>query len=491
MKLVFLRRTAVQWVFTASLLVALTACGGGGSSGSGGATPSSVVVQKSSALAISSSSSSLSESGSKSSQATLSSSSRSLSSPAAKNWGEVSYLDKVPNSYYGVKHPQLAAGPDGKLTLAWLENGIWVKQYSPATGWASTPTQLEASDKIGSVSAGPLVAADSMGNVFVAWKVDAGKISVTHYTPAAGWSSVIVFENNYTVFDFSLAVNKKGDAVLAWSDWGAGNRIVAVRYTLNNGWSAQEQIGSPLINTSYVRVKLNELGDIVAGWHDSPVNFKNSLNVATYGNASGWSAAQQLDIDDFGGDGGQMWPELVVDSANSIWLFWRKQGDIWSSTYSAQSGMSAKINVVDAPYPNEIISVAAAAGSQGDIHLVWHQRFHANLEQVSTKRYVSESGWGVNKVLVATGINRFPKLTLSAAGDVQVIWEVQDGGVHQFDSIYFNSRVEQISAVQPVVYSAWGGLSLFSSLIDSAGNRWAAGVIDEGGETRIWINKHQ
>lgn len=497
MKLIFLRRISVQVVIATGLLFTLTACGGGGgSSGSGGTTPSSVAIQKSSVLAVSSSGSSVSISSLKSSLAPSSSSSKSsASAPAAKSWGEVSYVDRVPDSYYGIKNPQLAAGPEGKLTLAWLENGIWVKQYSPATGWASTPTQLEGSNKIDSISSGPLVAADSLGNVFVAWTANVGmgkyNVSVARYAPATGWSPVVVFESNYTVYDFSLAVNKKGDAVIAWGDWGAGNRIVAARYTLKDGWSAQEQLGSPLINTSYVRVKVNEMGNILVGWHDSPSDFKYTLKIATYTAASGWSAEQQLDQDDFGGNGGQMWPELAVDSADNIWLFWRKQGDIWGSRYSAQSGLSALQHVVDGSYSNEILSVAAAAGSQGDIRLVWHQRFHANLEQVSTKRYLPESGWGSNKVLVATGINRAPKLTLGVSGDAQVIWEVQDGGVRQLDSVYFNASASQISAVQPVIYSNWGGLASLSTLVDSEGNRWAAGLADEGGETRTWINVYK
>jgi hypothetical protein len=306
-----------------------------------------------------------------------------------------------------------------------------------------------------------------------------------------GWSPVAVFESDFTVFDFSLAVNNKGDAVLAWSDWGVANRIVAARYTPANGWSAQEQIGSPLINTSVVRVKLNELGDILVGWHDDYAAFKYSLNVATYAPATGWSAVKELDRDSIGGSGGQMWPELAVDSANKMWLFWRKQGDIWSSSYIPSSGISEPKSVVDVNYTNAILSVAVSAGNQGDIRLVWHENSPTNFENVSTKRYLPDSGWGANKVLVATGLNRAPKLTLNAASNAQVIWEVQDGGIHQFDSVYFNASESQLSAVQPVIYSAWGGLSSLSTVVDSLGNCWAAGLVDEGGATHIWINEYK
>lgn len=472
-----------------ALIVGLTACGGGGGGSSGTSSKTSEAVASSAATSKTVSSAAMSSKAASVAPSSIAKS--SVSSLLAKKWGSAEFLEKMPNSYYGLRNPSLASGTNGQVALAWLENGIWAKIYTPQSGWGQA-VKLNAADDIDTISRGPLVAADGMGNLFAVWTAGGvHKTWVARYTPESGWSAARSFEGNMSG-SIALSVNKQGVAVVAWLDWVTVERsIMAVRYTPESGWGSPVKIAAPKNNTVEVNVQMNAAGDAVLAWYDLSETIPNelSLSYASYSPASGWAEAKQLTKTTFIIDGTNFLPELVADSSNNIWLFWLLTGDVWSAKFQPGSGLGASAKVVDTS--KIILRTSVAIDTADRIQLAWNEYHHANLESVSTRQYTKSGGWGAIKVLLESGVNRTPDVVLTPAGDAQVFWGVQEGGVHQFDSIYLSADGSKQSAVQQIIYSNWGDLDMLQTTADSAGNTWATGVANEGGEKKIWINKYQ
>lgn len=473
--------------------IGLVACGGG--SGGGGSISTAKSVSNSIASSVDASSSATSASIS---SLVVSSSAKSVSSlVSVKSWGTFERLEKMPNSYYGVKNPSLTSGLDGSVTLAWMENGIWAKQYTPADGWGAA-TKLNLLDNVDTISRGPMVAADRLGNVFAVWtggEAGGHQVWVARYSPSEGWSSAISFDGNWAV-SIALSVNKNGMATIAWLDWRVGeNQIVAVQYAPDTGWGSPVKVASKLVNTGDVAVKLSEAGDVFLVWDDMPpeypVSGELSLNYANYTAASGWSAPHVLVSSPYAGTDYNFRPELVQAVDGTVSLFWVFGGDLWSSKFNVGTGMSSPINLVDVGYPKNIQHFNAAIGGDGSIQLVWDEWHHANLHVLSTRKYSTSKGWEAIMPLVQSDLNWSEDVIITPTGEAQIFWAVQGGGVHEFDSIYLSADRKQKSAIQQVIYSAWGGLDMLQVTLDTEGNTWAAGVIKEGGETQIWVNKYK
>lgn len=469
------KKNWMSYILVAGLTLGIVACGGG----SGGSESShSKTNQAVSSIAVSSAATS--------SQALSSMVTSSIAPLAAKNWGIPEIVEKMPNSFYGVRDPYLASGLNGNVTLAWIENGIWTKSYTPLGGWGEA-VKLNADD-ISSISRGPLVAADNLGNVFVIWTNY--KTWVSRYSPGNGWSVAVSFDGNSTG-SIALSVNKQGKAAIAWLDWSSSeNRIMAVQYAPDSGWGEPVKIASTTINTSEVAVKLNETDDIFVSWYDR-VNDELLINYADFNISSGWSKVQSLVTAHVLDNDVNPLPEIVADSANNFWLFWVTRGDMWSSKFQPGVGMTSSVNLIDLAYSINIRQFNAVIGADDSIRLVWSEFHHANLETIATKKYTTTNGWSQTKTLISSSINRSPDVVITSNGDAQILWAVQDGGVHQYDSIYLNADDTQQSKIQTVITSLGGGLDLFNVTADSAGNVWATGVTDGSGEKNIWLNKYE
>jgi hypothetical protein len=158
-----------------------------------------------------------------------------------------------------------ATGAPGELA-AWAPSG--------ARGLHATTSGLADAGTIplGSVFACPQVVAQPNGAGIAAASV-AGGIAVALREPGGGWGVPLAIRAGRGVTDFSAAISERGDAVVAWREFGdVGMSVRAVRRSPGGAFGAPETLASNADDdfSTEVRAGIGADGVAIVAWSHSP-----------------------------------------------------------------------------------------------------------------------------------------------------------------------------------------------------------------------------
>jgi hypothetical protein len=132
----------------------------------------------------------------------------SLFSSATRAWGAAFDLGANSQSAY----LQLAANDSGTFAAAWNDSGIRTARFSPGSGWGQLPLAASSGRQ-------PVIELDDAGTIYVAWLGSSqGGVHVRRAFGATwGASQLVSTSESQPASLLRLAVNRSGEAVLAWS----------------------------------------------------------------------------------------------------------------------------------------------------------------------------------------------------------------------------------------------------------------------------------
>ena len=173
----------------------------------------------------------------------------------------------------GATSPALAAGEGGVAAAAWLwfDGSSYVAQasYRPSAG------EWEHAVDLAPLADAPAVAVNDRGDAVVAWSARRQSVIQAAVRPAAGaWQAPVDVSSPGagSVIDLHLALTSAGDAVAAWRFVGpieTGPNIVQASFRPAGGaWSPVASISSPRGDPENLRLRVDAAGDALLVWKD-------------------------------------------------------------------------------------------------------------------------------------------------------------------------------------------------------------------------------
>jgi hypothetical protein len=137
-----------------------------------------------------------------------------------------------------ISHPRLAVNAQGAAAVIWGRKDLSIQASVATAGgpWGQV-TALKPADTL-TVASLPAIGIDGDSNAFAVWDQSSATggsdIWINRYTTTAGWGTSAVHENTTDPAQApALAINDRGDAVVAWTQLftTGGSRIVARHYS--------------------------------------------------------------------------------------------------------------------------------------------------------------------------------------------------------------------------------------------------------------------
>lgn len=253
-------------------------------------------------------------------------------------WGTALLIEN--NDTGEARSPKVAVDPDGNATAAWHQtNGtrysIWSNRYTPSDGWGTAV--LIENDETGNAQP-PQLAADPDGNVTVVWNQSDGvrnNIWSNRYTPSDRWGIALLIENNDAAGSGpQVAVDPDGNATATWRQSDEDHDTIwSNRYAPSDGWGTPVRIETSDAEDAFgARVAMDSNGNATAVWYQS-AGSRNSIWSSRYTPTDGWSAPVRIETE----SGNASDPEVAVDSAGRATAVWwqddRSNYSIWSNRF--------------------------------------------------------------------------------------------------------------------------------------------------------------
>ena len=205
---------------------------------------------------------------------------------------------QVPNFGVSGGHVDIASDGIGNAIAVWVTSAsgvdsLWARRFLPGVGWEPAPVQLAfTTEAIGYMSF-PKVAMNSRGDAVVAWAERGNTyflVRAIRYTPGAGWEGSISDLDNTFSYP-SVVVDGDGNGLALWRR-EAGGQVVANRYASGQGWEGPAPIsGTDLVpGSTLMDVGVDGAGRVVALWADSSVGSPFRLKARRFLPGTGWGA---------------------------------------------------------------------------------------------------------------------------------------------------------------------------------------------------------
>lgn len=391
--------------------------------------------------------------------------------------------------------PQVAINAQGDAFVVWSQHdnateSIWANHYIVGTGWG-TAERIETSDDRAST---PKIALDDNGNAMAAWIAfdgNRGNVWANRFDKDAGWGTAELIESNNADSDsLSVAVDKRGSAIVVWSQrgvrydiwanryaigsgWGAaqaiefydggdakdpqiaidlnGNatvvwwqtensgqlsRIWTVRYTTDIGWGVAETVGDytdDYYYSAFPQVSVDSNGNAIAVWPQTGDTM--DIWASHYIDGEGWENAERIDS----GDGNAALPRVTVDSGGNALAVWQQldgsRYDIWANRFVVGEGWGTAALIED-DNANDATAPRVSSDANGNALAVWNS--HRNGGEPFAARYASEGGWSAPTQLDEAHDDPNPEVATSPFGSSIVVWDSYSGGQRRVASKTFD-----------------------------------------------------
>ena len=238
---------------------------------------------------------------------------------------------------------------------------------------------------------------DGSGNLYAVWQDHRGGKSQIYfaYHPAGGdWDvSEPISPTTQAQDRPSLAVNRRGEAVVAWRQgaWPTYDVFYAVR-PAGGDWGAAEQRTGPGSNVLNVDVGLDDWGRVYIAWEiwDEQIFF------AERSPDGSWSADEQIRDELTGSPWGI---QIAVDGAGNTHAVWEDTRSGGSEIYAAYrpAGGPWSVNVRIDELAGDAWAPGLGIDGAGNAIAAWSE---ANRDVYGSVRYLG-AGWGPSELLVA------------------------------------------------------------------------------------------
>jgi len=303
-------------------------------------------------------------------------------------------------------------------------------------------------------------------------------------------AALVESENNGTVWNPDIAMDKHGTAMAVWRQHdGWRYNIWASRFTPKNGWDVPELVEFNDTGTAWnPKVAMDDNGRAIAVWSQL-AGVRENIWASHYTVDDGWSEPVVIELDSIGGTASS--PEIAVNGEGKAVAVWREyNGDrenIWANTFDPVEGWdSAKMlemNPGAAGHPHAGIDAA------GNAYVVWQQidnqvpSVWANMFSIATKK------WGVaERIESGSGAATDPRIAVNSNGQAFAAWQQSDGAV---DSIWVNYHdADGWQGELKIENTVTGNAAHPDVVIDDSGNAMIVWDQYDGENNNIWVNRY-
>jgi hypothetical protein len=292
--------------------------------------------------------------------------------------------------------PSAASDADGNVYVVWQD----YRDGDPHVRFSERPADgsWQESIQIDSTASGdqeiPLIAVDGSGNLYAVWKDNRGSSSQIYfaYRPAGDdWGVSEPISATTEAQDRpTLAVNRRGEAVVAWRQgaWPIFHVFSAIR-PAGGGWSAVErrtESGSEIATTD---AALDDWGRVYLAWEV----WGDQTFFAERSPDGSWSANEPIRDTSSGSSWGV---QIAVDGVGNVHAVWEDDRSGGSQIYAAYRPVGGpwSVNVRIDEGAGNTWSPGLGIDGAGNVIAAWSEG-----EQIfGAARYLG-SGWGPSELL--------------------------------------------------------------------------------------------
>jgi len=219
--------------------------------------------------------------------------------PSARSWSPPETIEDSKLAIF----IQAASDTRGNALLVWddLDGNVNAKRYDASKRTWTKSEQLDADNP--DDSAAPDLAMDGQGNALAVWQrqsqeLDTRSVWTNRYDAAKGtWGEATLLENSELVLAPQLAMDRAGNALMAFTRSEIGASVMTARFDVERGaWSAAEPLAPPEgLIAGGPQLALAAGGAGVVVWMDGDTE-SSAIRAARYEAKSGaWRDVQTID----------------------------------------------------------------------------------------------------------------------------------------------------------------------------------------------------
>jgi len=309
---------------------------------------------------------------------------------------------------------------------------------------------------------------------------------------AGGWGSPAAIDINLINASYPrVAVDQLGNAIAVWEQAdGVRSNISANRYIVGTGWGNSTLIENNDAGDAYnPQVAINQSGYAIAVWEQSD-GTRSNISANRYIVGTGWGTPTLIEADS---TGDAYNPQVAVDQSGYAIAVWEQSdgthSNIWSNHYDVGTGWGTP-TLIEADSTGDAYNPQIAVDQTGNAVVVWEE-FNGSRSNISANRYDIGRGWGTSALIEIddAGDAYNPQVAVNQTGYAVAVWEQSDGT----RSNIWSNRYD--------VGTGWGTATLVET--DNAGDARnpqvafyqssdAIAVWEQSDGTRssIWANRH-
>lgn len=417
------------------------------------------------------------------------------SPPADSSWKAASTL--VTNARY----PTIGSDGNGNLITVWEQpEGIYSACFDSHTGWGVPQKIMENTVPYVFRFRDIHLAVNAKGDAVVAWiREDYPNyfIQTIRYSAGSGWDTPQQLTPPNTVYSFDLALDANSNAIITWT--GMDSPVVrltvfASRSMPSSEWDVPQMIGTNIWDATYPRIAIDNIGNAFVLWVEGEFS-SNNVYVNRYTINSGWGTPQQIATN----VSSALLTNISFDETGNAMAVWAQQdltnrAHIYSCMYVAGSGWGGTA-VVDS---NTLDSIepALTVENSGSFRAVWVQYTGVG-NDIYSSRFSLATGWEA-PLLIGTGGNaRSPRVSVDGADNVFATWQQYDpNDIYAGDAKIYANRYTAGSGwgLQTKLTNALGGAEAPGLTVDPQGHAtaiWSQGSVTLPGTTDIFTSRFQ
>jgi hypothetical protein len=354
----------------------------------------------------------------------------------AQPWDATKRLSKTSG---GSWVPVIAADTSGNLHVAWHDytpgnNEIYyVKSTDIGLTWGAVKRITWNSG----ASRSPAIAVDSSDNLHVVWSDETpGNREILYKSSTNGgesWGSSkrLTWNSEWSVSP-ELSVDSSDHIHVVWRDDTPGNSEIYYKKSTNGGvsWGSSKRL---TWNSGYSILPAMALGssnNIHVTWYDESPGIPQIFYRRSTNSGSSWDGTKRITWS----SGGSIDPKIAVNTS-IIHLAWAggtsSDAEIFfrRSTNSGSSWDGTRRltwNIENSMYP------AVAADSSNRIHVVWEDRSNDNNWEIYYKKSTDGgSSWTAKRLTWNSGWSSYVNIIVDSSNDIHVVWNDDTPGNYE------------------------------------------------------------
>jgi len=367
-------------------------------------------------------------------------------------WGTALAIESTANYSYS---PRVAVDAAGNAIATWYANDggtlhVYGARFSTTVGWLA-PFNLETSTNYAFY---PSVAMDSKGNGIVAWIEFDGQYNIwaKRYDNSTGWAPATMIEpGTYSAYSYPgpAVAASNGNASVVWtmSDASGTPNVFVNRYIVGSGWVGPSDIDQVSVPAQNGLVGMDPTGNVTITYTYEPTSPANAVvdSAVRFDHVtSSWSYSQ-LDYERVGSGS----PLVAIDGSGNALAAWNynagstttPQNGILANIYTAGSGWLRYYQAQQASWEGQISPswLQLETNTAGDAIFSFTQD-DGPIWDGYAALYTPGGGWGpVTRIenFNASGVTE-EWSAIDGAGNALVLFRASDGAQYNVYATYYS-----------------------------------------------------